>query len=528
MKTRFLTVCLGFFVAMASLMAQANATLTYREKYGDHMGTSSACQAKDYYFFNAKGDTVRHVFHTAGTSGVFDVQNVYYYEYNDKGQLVGVTDYQYRPAYDDWSLRNEVAYEYDANGNRTTEIGGRNTYTHTFDANGNIIKTESSVTVTGQVVQTITYSDFVQGAVNKPRKYESEGAFSMYAYSGTIEYDAANRVVADDRLTVSGSKMQRYEYAYDANGVCVSEKWYTSTSYTPEQITPGSEADTLMFSKEITRTLQDDKYYRVVERVKDVIDWDENFNYIYGWVNQPAIYHEYYANIDETTAPTALSLQNVSTDAEPNSVKVTAQAPAALTGMQYIIWRNWEVAATVDAVDGVIEYTDKGVSSATHTYFVQAYDATKNVYYNVTDLASINMSVSLASVTNIKMVAGRKDTANDPMTGATYDTYIITLQWEAPVCAYEVKKYEIYQKPFAMPIATVAGDVLTAELSMPDAETADIRIDAIYDLGTAMGEYFTFKWDSTKDFEGEQAVDVLTLVKQDEGGHLILDLYSHY
>lgn len=526
MKTRFLTVCLGFFVAMASLMAQANATLTYREKYGDHMGTSSACQAKDYYFFNAKGDTVRHVFHTAGTSGVFDVQNVYYYEYNDKGQLVGVTDYQYRPAYDDWSLRNEVAYEYDANGNRTTEIGGRNTYTHTFDANGNIIKTESSVTVTGQVVQTITYSDFVQGAVNKPRKYESEGAFSMYAYSGTIEYDAANRVVADDRLTVSGSKMQRYEYAYDANGVCVSEKWYTSTSYTPEQITPGSEADTLMFSKEITRTLQDDKYYRVVERVKDVIDWDENFNYIYGWVNQPAIYHEYYANIDETTAPTALSLQNVSTDAEPNSVKVTAQAPAALTGMQYIIWRNWEVAATVDAVDGVIEYTDKGVSSATHTYFVQAYDATKNVYYNVTDLASINMSVSLASVTNIKMVAGRKDTANDPMTGATYDTYIITLQWEAPVCAYEVKKYEIYQKPFAMPIATVAGDVLIAELSMPDAETADIRIDAIYDLGTAMGEYFTFKWDSTKDFEGEQAADVLTLVKQDEGGHLILDLYN--
>ena len=136
------------------------------------------------------------------------------------------------------------------------------------------------------------------------------------------------------------------------------------------------------------------------------------------------------------------------------------------------------------------------------------------------------MKVDLAPVTNIKMVAGRKEAVNDAMTGASYDSYIITLEWDAPVCDYDVISYEIYQKPFAMPIATVAGDVLTAELSMPDCETADIRIDAIYELGTAMGQYVTFKWDPSKDFEGEQPLDVLTLVKTDNGGELILELYD--
>ena len=526
MKTRLLTICMSIFVAMSAMMAQADAVLTYKEKYGDHMGTSNSCQSKDFYFFTANGDTARHVFQTAGTSGVFEVQNVYYYTYDEKGNLIHVTDYQYRPAYNDWSRRDSIAYEYNENGVRIAEIGGRNTYTHTLDANGNIIQTVNTVTSTGQVLQTITYSDFVPGAVNKPRKYESEGAYAMYAFSGTRDYDASHRIIVDDRLTATGSKMQRYEYTYDANGVCVSEKWYTSTSWTPEMITPGSAEDTLMYSKEITRTFTDNKYYKVVERVKDVVDWDENFNYIYAWTTQPATYHEYYAPLAENTVATGLTLKNVSTDDEPNCVKVTAQAPAALTGVKYLIWRNWEVAATVEAVDGVIEYVDKNVESATHAYFVQAYDAVNHVYYNVTDLTFINMMVNLPAVSDIKLVGGRKGTATDNQTGTTYDTYFITLQWEIPASPYAVNKFEIYQKPFAMPIATVNGSVFTAELSMPDGETADIRIDAVYDLGIATGDYVSFKWDSSKEFEGEQQPDVLTLVKQDEGGYLTLNLYN--
>ncbi len=527
MKTRLLAMGVSILVAIASLMAQADVQLTYKEKYGDHMGVSSACQAKDYYFYDAQGRVVRHVFHTAGTSGIFEVQNVYYHNFDDKGNLTSVVNYQWRPAYSDWSLSDSIAYEYDDKGNCIVEVGGRDTYKYTYDENGNIVTKIASVTATGQVLQTITYSDFVPGVVNKPRAYESQGAFSNYAYSGTMEYDAAYRLVVDDRLTATGSKMQRIEYTFDDKGVCTAEKWYTSPSWTPETIVAGSEADTLFFSREITRTLKDGKYYQVAERAKEAVDFDPvDFSPIYAWVNQPSNFHEYYADINENTAPSALLLSNVSTAELPNSVKITAQAPAGLTGAQYIIWRNWEIVATVEAVDGVIEHTDSNVESRTHTYFVQAYDPQTGAYYNVTDLTSINMSVNLAPVVNIRLVAGRKDTAKDAMTGATYETYIITLEWDAPACDYQVKSYQIFQKPFAMPVATVEGDVCRVELSMPDEETADIRIDAIYELGTVTGQYVTFKWDRSEDFEGEQPADVLTLVKEDHGGELINNLYN--
>ena len=487
MKKNLLTRCLSLFVAASTMLAQAEAKMTYRETYGNHMDPSAGCQSKDYYFYNAQGQVVRHVFHTANVSGNFEVQNVYYYTFDDNGRLIHLENYQYRPAYSDWKLSEETTYEYDEAGNLLAEINSSKTYRYTYDADGNATRCQVLVTGSDYMLEDITYSDFVEGATNKPRAYESVGAHASYTYSGTIEYDEQYRVVVDDRLTSTGSKMQRIEYAYDDNGVCVSEAWFTSPSWTPEAIEAGSAADTLQFSKDIKRTLIDGKYYKYTARSYEVVDFDANYNNIYAWVDQSTAYHEYYANMNADTAPYELSLQNVSTAAEPNAVKITAQAPA-IPGLQYIVWRNWEAVATVEAVDGVIEYVDHNVESREHTYFVQAYDPANNIYYNVTDLVTINMLVELAPVTKIELVAGRKDTAKDGMTGATYDTYIITLKWEAPVCDFAVKEYQVFQKPFAMPVATVAGDVLTVELNMPDTETADIRIDAVYELGTAAGE----------------------------------------
>lgn len=525
MKKNLLTLCLSLFVAASTMLAQAEAKMTYRETYGNHMNPSAGCQSKDYYFYNAQGQVVRHVFHTANVSGNFEVQNVYYYTFDDNGRLIHLENYQYRPAYSDWKLSEETTYEYDEAGNVLVEINSNKTYRYTYDADGNTTRCQVLVTGSDYMLEDITYFDFVEGVTNKPRAYESVGAYSSYTYSGTIEYDEQYRVVVDDRLTSTGSKMQRIEYAYDDNGVCVSEAWFTSPSWTPEAIEAGSAADTLQFSKDIKRTLIDGKYYKYTARSYEVVDFDANYNNIYAWVDQSTAYHEYYANMNADTAPYELSLQNVSTAAEPNAVKITAQAPA-IPGLQYIVWRNWEAVATVEAVDGVIEYVDHNVESREHTYFVQAYDPANNIYYNVTDLVTINMLVELVPVTKIELVAGRKDTAKDGMTGATYDTYIITLKWEAPVCDFAVKEYQVFQKPFAMPVATVAGDVLTVELSMPDTETAEIRIDAVYELGTATGEYVTFTWDKSKDFDVNQPADVLTLVKQTSGGEVIVNLYN--
>lgn len=528
MKKKLLSLCLCTLAVAMTLPANADLRLTHREKYGDHMGISANCQAKDFYFYDANGDTVRHVFQTAGTSGVFDVENVYYYNYNEQGQLTSLVNYKWRPAYSDWKQSDSIAYNYDDNGNRIEEIGGRDTYRFTYDENGNITKREQIVTYTGMVIQTIVYSDFIEGAVNKPRKYSADGQYSNYVYDGTIEYDAQNRVIVDKRYTSSGSKMQTIEYAYDELGVCVSEKWYTSPSWTPETIVAGSEADTLMFSKNIKRTALGNNWYHYQESNYVAVDFDENFNNIYAWSDASSSYKECYAEISADKTPRDIQLFNVSTADSPNTVKITALEPAnAPANAKYIIWRNWEIAGIVAAADGVIEYEDAGVESRVHTYFIQSYDEVANIYYNVTNLTDINMSVALAAVKDIRLVAGRQEVVSDAMTGATYDSYIITIEWDAPVCDYEVKSYEIYQKPFAMPIATVAGDVLTTELNMPDEETADIRIDAVYDLGTVEGEYYTFTWDRTKDFGGEQTTNgVLTLVKDDDGGEASVYLYD--
>lgn len=529
MKKSLHYLCLCCIIVASALTARGEVKLTYQEKYGDHMGTSAACQAKDYFFYDANGTMVRQVYQTAGVSGEFEVQNVYYYNFNEKGLLTSLVNYQWRPAYSDWSLTDSTAYEYDEQGRCIAEIGGRDTYSYTYDNQGNIIKKEQIVTITGQVIQTCVYSDFVEGTVNKPRKYVADGAYSNYTYSGTYEYDSQYRLVVDDRLTSTESKMQRIEYTYDDNGVCVNEKLYTSPSWFPEEIVAGSEADTLRFSREIVRTNKG-LYYERKEKVLTEVDYDADFNPILAWQEQIIKYHEYYANVDATTAPVELGLTNISTAATPNTVKVVAKVPASpVANAQYIVWRDWEAVATVEAVDGTIEYIDSNVSSGVHTYFVQSYDAVNGIYYNVTPLTVIDMNVTLAPVTNMRLVRGYKTTAKDAMTGTEYDTYMIELKWDAPVCDFEVLSYEVYQKPFAMPIATVEAAENSVVLSMPiaDGEEADLRVDVVYALGTVEGQYVHFSWDSSVDFDGEQTVSgVYSLVIDDDGGECIVNLYN--
>ncbi len=521
MNKKFLALCCLVVVAMVGY-ASSDVKLTYMERYGDHMGVSQACQAKDYYFYNAEGEMVRHVFHTAGTAGVFEVQNVYYYNYNEAGLLASYVNYQWRPAYSDWSRRDSIAYEYDDQGRLISEIGERDTYNYTYDANGNIVTKEQVVTQTGAQIQLTTYSDFVPGTVNKPQTYTADGAYSNYTYDGTMEYDAMNRLVADSRFSISGSKIQRIEYTYDEKGICVDEKWYTSPSWFPEEIVAGSEADTLRYNKNVVRTALTDNSYEKIEWNSVEVDWDENFNPIYAWQQQPSTYREYYAAADETTVAANMKLTNVSTVDKPNCVKITADAPAALgDGVEYNIWRNFELVATVSANNGKIEYVDESVESRVHTYFVQAYDAATSAYYNVTDLTDIDMNADLAPVTDIRLVGGYQTSTRDPQTGTTYETYMIKLEWDAPACDFEVLSYEVYQKPFAMPVATLTGEERYVELNMPDTETADIRIDVVYALGTVEGEYVTFTWDSSKDFDGEQEAPKYTLVKEDDGEVLI-------
>lgn len=525
MKKKLLSLCLGSAVAAISFTAVAEQNLTLLEQYGNHMGTTMAVQSRDFYFYNANGDVVRRVERAANTDGSFDVKNVYYYNYNEKGLLQSVANYQWKPVHAEWAYIDSVAYEYDEQGRLVKSIGDRDTYTYKYDTAGNIITRTQIVTVTGAEVQVITYSDFIEGTVNKPRKYESNSkVYTTYVYDGVLEYDDKNRLISESQFSaVSGAKKARTEYTYNDADICIKELMSEAPEWwTIDGIEAGSEADTLRFIKRTDRVELGMGMYEKTE-----YSYEDNGYGVYDWGSPTSYRREYYVETDKLAAPTSLSLVNVSTAENPNSVKISAVAPAdAGNYSKYVVWRNYAPVDTVEAVDGVIEYTENGVPSGVQTYFVQHIDTSFGLHYATTGLASIDMNVELAPVTNLRLKAGYKGTYSDAE-HAEYETYFITLAWDAPICDYPILGYKIYEKPFAIPTGEVASDVLTFDVNVPDLTSGEFRVDAVYEYGTVVGEWVAFTWDNTTDFEiTDEAADALYLVLKDGNGKRVYNMYD--
>ena len=518
MKKKLLSLCLGGLVAAMTCTASAEMVVSLAEGYGNHMGTTTDVQSYDNTFYNAEGKIVRRVVRSAGTTGEMIVKNVYYYTYDNNDRLVRMYNEQWSEAKSKWSVIDDIAYEYDEQGRLVSETGGSATYQYTYDDMGNILTKKHLVTATGQEIQNLTYSDFIEGTINKPRKVKADGAYSNYVYDGTFEYDDQNRLIAESQFSTSGSKMSRTEYTYDVNGVKLNEVYMTTPSWNPSEIEAGSEADTLRYFKCIVRTpLGNDIYERkeylyYVDDILGTAEWETPTSYV----------KEHYVDAESVVAPTTLSLVNVSTDETPNTVKITAVTPVGIVeNAEYVIWRNYEPIATVQAVDGAIEYVDSNVASGVQTYFVQYTDVATGMYHGVTDLATIDMSLDLAPVTNLRLIGGYKGTYSDAQ-HAEYETFYIKLAWDAPICDYPVLGYKIYEKPFVIPTGEVAGDVCTFDANVPDLTSADFRVDVVYEFGTVVGEWVSFTWDNTADFEiGENDDDTageLLLVLKDGNG----------
>lgn len=527
MKKQLLSLCMVGVVATMLLSAFAEQHLTLSERYGNHMGTTMAVQSRDFYFHNAQGDVVRRVELAANVDNTFEVKNVYYYNYDDKGLLQSVVNYQWKPVNVKWEYIDSIAYTYDAQGRCIEEMGGRNTYRYEYDNAGNMTKYTDIVTATGMELQVITYSDFIEGAVNKPRKYESNSnAYTTNVYDGKMEYDVQNRLITDSQFSaVSGAKKVRTEYKYDDLGICIEELFQEAPEWwTVDNIVAGSEADTLSNRKRTVRTELGMGMYEKTEA-----SYEDNGYGVYDWGYPNSYVREYYVETAKLAAPTSLSLVNVSTDENPNSVKITAVAPAG-TGdySKFVIWRNYTPIDTVAAVDGVIEYTESGVPSGVQTYFVQHIDTYFGLHYGTTDLASIDMNVDLAPVTNLRLMGGYKGTYSDAQ-HAEYETYFIKLAWDAPVCDYPVLGYKIYEKPFVIPAGEVAGDVLTFDANVPNLTSGEFRVDVVYALGTVVGEWVPFTWDNTTDFDvngSDDADGELFLVLKDGSGKRVYNMYD--
>lgn len=189
---------------------------------------------------------------------------------------------------------------------------------------------------------------------------------------------------------------------------------------------------------------------------------------------------------------------------------MSCDAPVSpVANAEYIIWRSAEAVDTVSAVDGKIEFVDTSVGVGTYSYFVQSYDAVSGVSYNCSLSASIDVTIDLAPVSNVRFTGGRKGRYTDPQTGSSGDCYFITVAWDAPVTPFTVVGYNIYEQGYALATEELDGGVCSVEIPTVETDEYVFRIDVVYEWGVATGEYVTLNFDSSVDVVAERVVTKL-------------------
>ena len=517
MKKKLLTVSLSMLFAASTLLAGAEIVKSASYKIGDSMGGFGVTQ-KSYNFYDESNRLIKGVDLAIDATGDMYTESVYQYRYDENGNLVASWSNQFNRAYNKWeAAKDSVVYVYDANNNLISKKDFTRATDYTYDENGRLVSERFYSLTSGTVIQEITYTEYDEAG--RPTKASSTG-MSSYVYNMVNEYDNQGRIINAYTFDVlSGAKKGLVSYVYDEMGVCLNETHYKAGSSKPDTVVAGSAADTLRYSKRIDRAATANGWYSRQDWTYSQITYTKPYQY--DWTKNSTSYNELFVNIVAGTAPSNVVVTNVSTDEVPNAFKIECDVPQTLPveNVSYMIWRDNIMVATVEAVDGKVEYVDSGLKAGVHEYFVQAYDAANDVYYAVSESVSLEMDIELMPATNIRVVGGYSGTYDDPEVGV-YDTYYVKVAWDMADCGYPVLSYRVWQYPFAVPVYEIPGEYRYCELSMPHDEAVNIRIDAVYEFGTVEGEYVTLFWDNSKDFEGEPILKYYLTHRIGYGNHM--------
>lgn len=520
MKKKLLLVSMCVLFATSTLLSMAQLQKVASYKLGTAQNEDTTITLRNYAFYDENCQLVRGVDITAGADGVAYTQKIYSYRYDSVGNMIASWSNQYNKAYDKWNASNDSAvYLYDEHNRLINKTTAMKALKYEYDNLGRLIsETDSSLTATSNPVnQKIVYTEF--DSEGNPLKFTSDGAFSTYRYKGTFTYDEKGRLIEEANFDLtSGAKKARIEYSYDDFGICNSELHYKAGSTKTDTVVANSVADTLLFSKQTLREAISNGWYELSYYTFSKVNGN------YTWSKSASSYKELYVDVKASMVATDLSLTNVSTAEAPNTVKVEFVTPdtAPVVNPSYIIWRNSERVATINHTADTIQYVDSCLENGIYEYMIQVYDATNDIYYSVSSTDTIEVGVPLGAVKNVRVVGGYKGkyTDPDPKVNTTYDTYYVKVSWDVEECKYPVKGYRVWVAPYKTPILEIEGDKDTCEISMPEDESMNIRIDAVYDAGVAEGEYVLLFWDNSQDFDGEPVNDYYLTHVAEYGTHM--------
>ncbi len=450
-------------------------SLVQIDKHGDAMGTSTGITGIESYFYNSSDMLIRKIEWAGGNKDVNEIEYAHYYENNEHDLLERYYYYQWRYQQQVWKIGNDsIEYKYDDLGrlieSTNYRAGDRFVYTYKEDLLTQVEKLRVQSDGSYKNFYTEVYSDYVAGTTNQPQTITSTGLYSTYAYVETRTYDTNGNILTSEKIFESGSK-KKTEYTYDIFGICVNTSSYNGTDdgYEPASVT--------------LRESLGNNQYRVTTQTWFAGEWEK-----------PSTSKvEHYAVLDKTTAPTDLTVVDISTD-EAIVMYLNCNVPEnAPANAKYIIWRNYLALDTVAAIEGKITYTDNTATLGNLSYFVQTYDEATNTTYNCSKPAIAEKVVTLAPVTNIRIDSGEKKTIKNPETGDSYTAYVANLVWDAPASNYIVKGYKIYEIDGVWEILLTGTELVPTtsyELEMM-ASSMNIRVDAIYEIGIAKSEVTT-------------------------------------
>ncbi len=509
MKKKLLSMALCATVAVSAL-AEPQMVASYQ--IGDVMG-GEGIKAKTINYYDAENKLLRAATTVTDYTGLSYVETIVYYVYDQNGLLLEDYSVQYRPAYGDYEEGDHNYYQYDEQGRLIQYDDATRGYQYKYDADGNRYYEKYYSNSSDVVIQEITFSDY--DANGNPATAESDGYNSDYRFDAVYTYDELGRCVEIMRHCVSGTVHSKTEYTYDEKGIAIGTMEYISAygKGGREGGEVGGVKDTLRYNQNVIRKDLGNGWYQ-----KEVWTWD---TIIKDFMKGGSPFNELYMELNGETAPRNIVAENISTTEQPNTAKVTAEVPTTLPceNVSYIIWRNGVLAATVTATDGKIEFIDSGLENDTYEYVVMTYDATNDVYYNTSDVATVEITVPLSEATNIRVAGGYWGKYSDSQT-PEHDSFYVKLAWDVADCGQEILGYKVWLYPWAYAMYEIDGDTRTIDVPMTDATAGNFRIDVVYELGVKEGSYVPLFWDNTADFEGEPKLKYYLTYEESYGDHM--------
>lgn len=414
MKKNLLTYCMIAVAATAIPATAANEIFLVKK---DGSGVVS------HYFYNADNQISR-----ANDVDAGGITPLYKYFYNYTDGLLSEDYYTQWKDMGTWTdPRDHKVYTYDEQGRLAS---AENTMTNRiqyyyYNEDGYLYQVVDmgknyGSTEYDKTYSTATYLDF--DANGNPAKLEHEdGLYASGNYDETYTYDEQGRVTCKEAYRLDGTPKHKYEYTYDENGVTTGSYKYMNNGE------GGFE-----YQSRTTRTLIGDNTYEC--------KYDEYWS---EWINHDS-YTEYYSTLKSDLAPTNLILTDITTTDAPNAIELKCDAPATeLPGAQYIVWRDWQAVDTVAAVDGVITYTEVNVGNDVEEYFIQTYDATNNILYNISNVVPVEFTTELPAVAELRYIKTTEGESIDGQ-GTTMPAYWVHFEWDAPETDLEILGYNIY------------------------------------------------------------------------------------